>query len=254
MRKKKLIGNWKMNTLLREGIDLFEGIQRLFPGGEAEIGIACPSTHIYALVERSNQSSSPIMVGAQDCSSKESGAFTGEISAKMIQSAGGQFTLIGHSERRKYHGEGGDLMMEKIKQALDNDLHVIYCLGESLEERKAGRLFDVLRNQLEEGPYQFAGDEWSNITLAYEPVWAIGTGETASPEQAQKVHAFLRNSIREKFDDQIAESLTILYGGSCKPSNSTSLFAQADIDGGLIGGASLKAEDFTTIYSSFPTK
>lgn len=255
MRRRMVVGNWKMNTLLEEGLALFGEIVDGLDGDSLDvtIGIACPFTHVYALGKRQSEIEAHIWIGAQDCSQHPSGAYTGEVSAKMIHSVGGQFVIIGHSERRKYHAESGKILQNKFERAIENKLSVIYCIGESLEQRESGKLWDVLEEQLREGLSHLSKEDWSRVTLAYEPVWAIGTGKTASPEQAQEVHTYLRKKIRDQWDAEIADSLTILYGGSCKPSNAGELFAQPDIDGGLIGGASLKATDFNAIIRSFPS-
>ena len=251
MRKKMVVGNWKMNTSVQQGLELFEEMNSLLGHADVLVGVACPSTHIFALSNASRENEHWIEIGAQDCSDKENGAYTGEISGEMIRSAGGSFALVGHSERRKYHRESGEILKNKIEMAVKSGLGVIYCLGESLEQRKSGQLYDIISGQLEEGPFQFSEKIWSGIALAYEPVWAIGTGETASPLQAQEVHAFIRKSIAEKYSERLSTSTTILYGGSCKPANAKELFSQKDIDGGLIGGASLKAKDFNAIIHSF---
>ncbi len=192
-----------------------------------------------------------IYTAAQNCHQEESGAYTGEISAAMIRSVGASYVIIGHSERRNYFHEDHELLRKKVQQALKHDLIPIFCIGETLEERNAGSHFEVITKQLNESLCHLSPDEFSKIVLAYEPVWAIGTGLTASPEQAQEIHAFIRKEITARFGDLIAAQTSILYGGSCNPQNAASLFSQPDIDGGLIGGASLQSRDFTNIVTAF---
>ena len=192
-----------------------------------------------------------IGLSAENCADKEKGAYTGEVSAAMLASAGCQYTILGHSERRQYYGETDEKLVEKTRLALANGLDVILCVGENLEEREAGRHFAVCESQIKNVLYNFTAEDMKHIIVAYEPVWAIGTGKTATAEQAEEIHAFIRKTIAEKFGEQVADDTTILYGGSCKPSNAKELFAQKDIDGGLIGGAALKADDFIGIALSF---
>ena len=190
-------------------------------------------------------------VGAQNCSAYDKGAYTGEVSAKMLKSLDVDYCIIGHSERRKYFGETNEILAEKINRVIENNMSPIYCVGEVLEERESGRHFEVVKEQLEKGLFHLDGDAIYDAIIAYEPVWAIGTGKTATPEQAQEIHAYIRGLIAEKYGKEVAENTSILYGGSCKPSNAKELFANPDVDGGLIGGASLKAEDFVNIALSF---
>jgi triosephosphate isomerase len=199
-----------------------------------------------ALVELSKDHEK-VSVGAQNIYQEVSGAYTGEISASMVKSTGAQYIIIGHSERRKYFGETNELVAQKIKLALKNSLKPIICIGETLQQRNAAQQFEVIKQQLSEGTFQLAEDEFSHLVIAYEPIWAIGSGLTASAAQAQEVHNFIRKKIAEKYSGIIADNTTILYGGSCTRDNASELFAAADIDGGLIGGASLKARDFVDI-------
>lgn len=193
---------------------------------------------------------SNMKVAAQDCSAQDAGAFTGEVSAAMIRSTGAEFVIIGHSERRKNHNENNELLLGKVKQALNNGLQPVFCCGEILEERKLNRHFDVVQNQVEKVVMQLPEKEFQQVIIAYEPVWAIGTGETATPEQAQDMHKHIRNFIKEKYGNDTAENISVLYGGSCNASNAPGLFAKPDIDGGLIGGASLKSREFTEIIKA----
>jgi triosephosphate isomerase len=190
------------------------------------------------------------MVGAQNVSDQESGAYTGEVSAAMLESMEIDYCIVGHSERRAYYGETDEIVARKVDQLLKHNLRPIVCCGEVLEEREGNRQFDVVKKQITDGLFHLSADEFSNVVIAYEPVWAIGTGKTATPDQAQEMHAFIRNLIAEKYGDEVAENTSILYGGSCKPGNAKELFANKDVDGGLIGGASLKADDFLAIATA----
>lgn len=249
MRRNTVIGNWKMNLTLEEA-DLF---MHNFMVSEApkrvHLGLCVPFTHIYYLANEYGHL--PLSIGAQNCSQHKNGAYTGEVSAEMLASAGADSVIIGHSERRKYQSESEKELQQKIHRALEADLDIIYCLGETLEEREAGQLEAVLERQFVEGPGKFDKKAWEAITLAYEPVWAIGTGKTATPEQAEEVHAMIRQLLAEEVARETAEKTTILYGGSCKPKNAEQLFSQPNIDGGLIGGASLNETDFLAIADSF---
>ena len=246
MRKKIVAGNWKMNTLLEDGMQLADAVSQEIENieyDESKYGmiIAPPFTHLYAVA----QIISPkIGLSSQNIAAYEKGAYTGEISAVMVKSTGATYTILGHSERRKYFGENSEILTQKINLALKYELTPIFCIGEVLEERQAGKHFDVVKSQISEVLFNLQKSDFEKVIIAYEPVWAIGTGETATPEQAQEIHAFIRKLISEKFGNETAENTTILYGGSCKPANADGLFSQPDIDGGLIGGASLKAEDF----------
>ena len=250
MRKKIVAGNWKMNTTPAEGVELAKGVAE----GKKEVCecvnfIVCPPfTHLSEVVKVTRGTG--IAVGAQDCATEAKGAYTGEVAASMIASLGVEYVILGHSERRQYYGETSETLNKKMAQAYANNLTPIYCVGESLEERKAGKHFDVCKAQIEEVVFNLTPEQYSKLVIAYEPVWAIGTGETATAEQAQEIHAYIREVLASKFGEAAAET-PILYGGSCKPSNAAEIFAKEDVDGGLIGGAALKAEDFIAIGKGF---
>lgn len=252
MRKKIVAGNWKMNNNLGEGIKLASEINELVKSQDNEginIIIGTPFIHLSEVSKIVDKDR--ISISAQNCATEVSGAFTGEISAEMVRSCGCEYVILGHSERRSYYGETSATLVEKIARALESNLNVIFCIGEVLEEREEAKHFEVIKTQLEEGLFHLDAETMSKITIAYEPVWAIGTGKTASSEQAQEMHAFIRKTVAEKYNNEVAEEISILYGGSCKPSNAKELFANKDVDGGLIGGASLKAEDFIALTKSF---
>jgi len=249
MRKKIVAGNWKMNTLLKDGMELAKAVEKLEKEktSDALVIIAPPFTHL----SRVNELIEGVKLGAQNCASEEAGAFTGEVSPDMLKSVGAEYVILGHSERRAYYGEGDELLNKKTKLALAKGLKAIFCCGEVLEEREGGKLFDVIRRQITVGLKDLSKEEMAEVVIAYEPVWAIGTGVVASPQQAQEMHKFIRDLLAELFDNEVADNMTILYGGSCKPSNAAELFANPDVDGGLIGGASLKAEDFLGIVNAY---
>jgi len=248
-RKKIVAGNWKMNTTLQEGINLAKEVNLKADKKDVVVVLCTPFIH---LTEVKKIISKPgIFLGAQNCSDKESGAYTGEVSASMVKSTGATYVILGHSERRAYYGETNELLSVKVGMALNNNLTPIFCVGEVLEEREAGKHMSVVREQLEKGLFSLTPQDFSKIVIAYEPVWAIGTGKTATPQQAQEMHKIIRDSIRNKYGNASAEECSILYGGSCKPSNAAELFANPDVDGGLIGGAALKAEDFLGIVNAF---
>ena len=251
MRKKIVAGNWKMNTTVPEGVSLAKAVVARSAETPANVGliVATPFTHLAAVAEVLK--GSKVELAAQNCADHASGAYTGEVSVAMLKSVGCKWTILGHSERRQYYGETDAKLVEKTKLALAEGLGVILCVGENLDEREAGRHFDVVTSQIENVLFQFSAEDMKNIVVAYEPVWAIGTGKTATSEQAEEIHACIRKVLAEKFGAQVAEDTTILYGGSCKPSNAKELFAQKDIDGGLIGGAALKADDFIGIALSY---
>lgn len=252
MRKKIVAGNWKMNTSLSEGVRLIDEIktiinqQSIKPNCEIIVGV--PFTHIYAISQNLKETS--IFVSAQNCSEHEKGAYTGEVSASMIKSVGASFCILGHSERRQYHAETDEIIGKKIELALKNNLTPIFCCGETLEIRENNTYFKLVNSQIENALFNLSDEEFSKIIIAYEPVWAIGTGLTASPQQAQEMHYNIRELVGSKYGNSIAHNLSILYGGSCKPSNAKELFSNPDVDGGLIGGASLKANDFVEIIKS----
>lgn len=250
MRKKIVAGNWKMNNDYQEGVSLFSEIVNMISDERNgnQIAVICsPSIHLHSLAQLS---AGVVKVGAQNCHQNEGGAYTGEISAKMIKSTGAEYVIIGHSERRQYFGERNQLLAQKTDIALANQLLPIFCIGETLAERNGGSYFEVIEKQLSEGLYHLSAEEFAKVVLAYEPVWAIGTGLTATPEQAQEIHAFIRAKVAAKYGEQVADDTTILYGGSCNAKNASELFSQKDIDGGLIGGASLKSRDFTDIVKA----
>ena len=251
MRKNIVAGNWKMNTTVPEGIELAKAVVARSAEVPAEVKliVATPFTHLYPVAEVVK--GTVVGLSAENCADHAKGAYTGEVSADMLVSAGCEYTILGHSERRQYYGETDEKLVEKTKLALGAGLKVILCVGENLDEREAGKHFDVCEAQIKNVLYNFTDEDMKNLIVAYEPVWAIGTGKTATSEQAEEIHAFIRKVVADKFGAQVADDLTILYGGSCKPSNAKELFAQPDIDGGLIGGASLKADDFIAIALAF---
>ena len=250
MRKNIVAGNWKMNNDLAQTQELIADLKKQVSADPAATIMVAPTyTNLYPAFEALKDT--PITVAAQNMHQNANGAFTGEISAAMLKSVGVETVILGHSERRAYFKESNELLAEKVNTALENDMTVIFCFGEELEDRKADKHFDLVESQLKESLYHLSKESWKNIILAYEPVWAIGTGETASPEQAQEMHAFIRKSVADAYGSEIAEDVSILYGGSCKPGNAKEIFANKDVDGGLIGGASLKAEDFLAIVNSF---
>lgn len=250
MRQKIVAGNWKMNTNIDEGIELVLNIQKQLKNynGDCLTIVMPPFVHIAKIRELIGIEH--LMLGGQNCSDKPSGAYTGEISADMLWSAGADYVIIGHSERRSYFGETNETCAAKILLAIENQLKPIYCVGEKLEHRNNNEHFQVIEKQLKEGVWGLDASDFIDIVIAYEPVWAIGTGLTATKEQAQEVHAFIRKLITEKYSKEIAQSTTILYGGSCNPKNAAELFGQPDVDGGLIGGAALKADDFIAIIEA----
>ncbi|CAM3828566.1 triose-phosphate isomerase [Mucilaginibacter galii] len=253
MRKKIVAGNWKMNLDYNEGMALFSEIANMVKDeitGSQQAVICSPFIHLNSLVQLA-KGYDKIAVGAQNAHQNESGAYTGEISAKMVKSTGAEYVILGHSERRQYFGEDNQLLAKKTDTALANGLKPIFCIGETLEEREAEQHFDIIKTQLQEGVFHLSTEQFAQVVLAYEPVWAIGTGKTASAEQAQEIHAFFREEIANNYNQEVADNTTILYGGSCNPRNAAELFAQADIDGGLIGGASLKSRDFLDIVKVF---
>jgi triosephosphate isomerase len=249
MRKKIVAGNWKMNTTLKDGMELAKAVEKLEKEktSDALVIIAPPYTHLSKVKELIGD----VKLSSQNCASEASGAFTGEISPEMLTSTGVEYVIIGHSERRAIFGEDNELLNKKTKLALSSGLKPIFCCGELLEEREAGKLFDVIKEQIEVGLRDLSLEDISKVIVAYEPVWAIGTGVVASPAQAQEMHKFIRDLLVDLFNAQVADDMTILYGGSCKPSNAAVLFANPDVDGGLIGGAALKAEDFLAIVNAY---
>ena len=244
MRKKIVAGNWKMNETLQEGIALAKEINEALTADKpnCDVVICTPFIHLASVAPVLNQD--VVALGAENCADKEKGAYTGEVSAAMVKSTGAQYVILGHSERRQYYGETAEILKEKVKMALANGLKIIFCCGETLEEREANKQNEVVKAELDGSVFNLTAEEWKNIVLAYEPIWAIGTGKTATSEQAEEMLAYIRSIVAEKYGDEVAEETTILYGGSCNPGNAAELFAKPNIDGGLIGGASLKCADF----------
>ena len=251
MRKKIVAGNWKMNMNLQDGIALAKELNETLKADKPDCGvvICTPFIHLASIAQFLDQDI--IGLGAENCADKEKGAFTGEVSAEMVKSTGAQYVILGHSERREYYKETPEILKEKVLLAQKNDLKVIFCIGESLEEREAGKQNEVVKAELEGSVFNLAEEDFRKIVIAYEPIWAIGTGKTATAEQAEEIHAYIRSIIAEKYGQAVADDTTILYGGSCKASNAPELFAKPDIDGGLIGGASLKAADFKGIIDAW---
>lgn len=252
MRQKIVAGNWKCNTNLQEGIELAKAVDTIVASKGADdvvVVLGTPFTHITKVVETVNNKR--IGVASQNCAAEAKGAFTGEVSAEMVKSTGANYVILGHSERREYYGETSETLNKKLGLALQNELTPIYCCGEALIIRQAGTQNEFVKKQLDETIFKLSPEDFKKIVIAYEPIWAIGTGVTASSEQAQEIHAFIRSAIAEKFGNEVAEGTSILYGGSCNPKNAKELFANKDVDGGLIGGASMKAEDFIEIINAY---
>ena len=250
MRKNIVAGNWKMNTTVPEGVKLAQEVNAALEGitAKCDVVIGVPFTHLTAVKAVIGDK---LGVSAENCADKVKGAYTGEVSAAMVASTGATYVILGHSERRQYYGETAETLKDKVALALENGLTPIFCIGEVLEERENGTYFDVIKAQVADSLFQLSAEDFGKIVLAYEPVWAIGTGKTATADQAQEIHAFIRGLIAEKYGEQVADDTTILYGGSCKPSNAKELFEKPDVDGGLIGGASLDAESFMGIVTAF---
>ncbi len=248
MRKKMVAGNWKMNKNLQEGMALATELKNTIINPTCDVVIGTPFIHLASVAELLKDS--PIQVAAENCADKEKGAYTGEVSAEMVASTGATYCILGHSERRAYYHETYEILKEKVLLALANNLAPIFCIGEVKEERESGIQNDVVKAQLEGSVFNLSKEDFGKIVLAYEPVWAIGTGLTATPQQAQEMHAYIRSLIAAKYGEEVADNTTILYGGSCNAKNAAELFANPDVDGGLIGGASLKAEDFAAIIAA----
>ena len=251
MRKKIVAGNWKMNLNLQEGVALAKEINETLVQNKpnCDVIICTPFIHLASVAQVLD--ANVVGLGAENCADKEKGAYTGEVSAAMVKSTGAQYVILGHSERREYYGETAEMLKEKVQLALANGLKVIFCCGETLEEREAERQNEVVKAELDGSVFNLTAEEWKNIILAYEPIWAIGTGKTATSDQAQEMLAYIRSIVAEKYGQEVADETSILYGGSCKASNAPELFAKPDIDGGLIGGASLKAADFKGIIDAW---
>ena len=251
MRKNIVAGNWKMNKTLQEGVALATELNEALAGYTPNCDVVIGTPFIHLASAAAIVDGAKIGVAAQNCADKESGAYTGEVSASMVLSTGAKYVILGHSERREYYNETSAILNAKVALTLANGLTPIYCCGEALEVRNANTQNEFVKNQLEETVFNLSADDFKKIVIAYEPIWAIGTGVTASTEQAQDMLAYIRGIIAEKFGQEIAEGTSILYGGSCNAKNAPELFAQPDIDGGLIGGASLKVADFKAIIDAF---
>jgi len=249
MKKNIVAGNWKMNNTLQEGLHLAKELQQALNGKtvNCEVVICTPFIHLASIAKEITT----ISLGAQNCADKVSGAYTGEVSAAMIASTGAQYVILGHSERRAYYGETNVMLKEKVMLALSNHLTPIFCIGEVLAERNAGKQNEIVETQIRESLFHLSVEEFGKIVLAYEPVWAIGTGVTATSDQAQEMHAFIRKTITAQYGSAVANQTSILYGGSCNASNAKELFANPDVDGGLIGGASLSVDKFVPIVNAF---
>ncbi|MDE6125347.1 MAG: triose-phosphate isomerase [Muribaculaceae bacterium] len=251
MRKNIVAGNWKMNTTLAEGVGLAKDVNEALKNAadvKCDVVICVPFTHLASVAAVIDEK---LGLGAENCADHVKGAYTGEVSAPMVASTGAKYVILGHSERRQYYGETSEILKEKVNLALAENLTPIFCIGEVLEERENGSFLDVVTKQIQEALFDLSAEDFGKLVLAYEPVWAIGTGKTATAEQAQEMHAHIRGVIAEKYGKEVAENCSILYGGSCKPSNAKELFAKTDVDGGLIGGAALDAASFMGIVTAF---
>lgn len=249
MRTKIVAGNWKMNMDKEGTSSLLSDLVAKLPQTATVVMVAPTFVNLESAVKQLN--GLPVEAVAQNMHFEDSGAYTGEISAGMLSSIGIQTVILGHSERRAYFHETDEILEKKVLKALENEMRIIFCFGEELADRKGGNHFKVVQRQLSQALFNLPASAWDHIILAYEPVWAIGTGETASPEQAQEMHAFIRQLVAKAFSEKTANSVSILYGGSVKPGNAKEIFSKPDVDGGLIGGAALKAEDFIAIATAF---
>ena len=251
MRKKIVAGNWKMNETLQEGVALAKEINDALKAEKpnCDVVICTPFIHLASIADVLDKEL--VKLGAENCADKEKGAYTGEVSAAMVKSTGAEYVILGHSERRQYYGETAEILKEKVELALANGLKIIFCCGETLEEREANKQNEVVKAELEGSVFHLSAEAWKNIILAYEPIWAIGTGKTATSDQAEEMLAYIRSIVAEKYGKDAASETSILYGGSCKASNAPELFSKPNIDGGLIGGASLKAADFKGIIDAW---
>ncbi|MBK5202809.1 MAG: triose-phosphate isomerase [Prolixibacteraceae bacterium] len=252
MRKKIVAGNWKCNTTLQEGIELAKAVSKNVTekgAKDVKVILAPPFIHLTKVVE--NVNTDRISVSSQNCGTEPKGAYTGEVSAAMVKSTGATCVILGHSERRGYYGENSEILNKKLAQVLENGLTPIFCCGETLDIRESGKQNDFVKKQLDETVFQLSKEDFSKLILAYEPIWAIGTGKTASPAQAEDMLSFMRSLIAEKYGKEIAENTSILYGGSCNAKNAKELFSNPNIDGGLIGGAALKPDDFLAIINAY---
>ncbi len=251
MRKNIVAGNWKMNNNLQEGLKLAKDLEAALAGKSVNCDVVIGTPFIHLATVASAIDTNKIGVAAQNCADKVSGAYTGEVSASMVASTGAKYVILGHSERRAYYGETDAILKEKVLLALANGLTPIFCVGEVLDERNAGKQDEVVRTQIENALFNLSAEDFSQIVIAYEPVWAIGTGVTATSDQAQEMHAFIRKTLTAKYGEEIAANTSILYGGSCNAGNAKELFANPDVDGGLIGGASLGVDKFMPIIEAF---
>ena len=247
-RRKIAAGNWKMNTTIDEGLALLNDMNKGSRPNGVEMILCVPATHLKTMHDNATNG---ISIGAQNMYFEDKGAYTGEISPIMLKEIGIDYVLVGHSERREYFNESNDILAKKLDKALEKNMKPIFCCGEPLAIRKSNTHVAYVKKQLEESLFHLTSEQMKNVVLAYEPIWAIGTGETASPDQAQEMHAAIRELLQEKYGNEIAAGTPILYGGSVKPGNAGDLFTQGDVDGGLVGGASLNAEGFTQIANSF---
>ena len=244
-----IAGNWKMNLTVKEAREFAKEVATKVPAASSvESAICAPATHLEALVELTKDSE--LSIGAENCHFEQSGAYTGETSPYVLNALGVKYVILGHSERRAYFNETDESLSKKVDTALKHGIRVVFCIGEELEDRKANKHFEVVGNQIKNGLFHLPAEAWQHLVLAYEPVWAIGTGETATPDQAQEIHHFIRKTIADKYGKDVADNVSILYGGSVKPDNAKEIFAKEDVDGGLIGGAALKADDFVSIIKS----
>ena len=251
MRKNIVAGNWKMNKNLQEGVALANELNEALKGKELNCDVVICTPFIHLASVANSIDTSTLGLGAENCSDKESGAYTGEVSASMVASTGANYVILGHSERRAYYHENAEILKEKVNQALANNLTPIFCVGEVLSERESEKHFEVVKEQVEKSLFELSAEDFGKLVIAYEPVWAIGTGKTASADQAQEMHAFIRQIISDKYGKEVAENTSILYGGSVNGSNAKELFSNKDVDGGLIGGASLSVEKFMPIVEAF---
>ncbi|MDD7438223.1 MAG: triose-phosphate isomerase [Bacteroidales bacterium] len=251
MRKNIVAGNWKMNTTVAEGVQLARDVRASIEGKElkCEVILGVPFTHLTEVARVVE--GSPIKIAAENCAAEAEGAYTGEVSAEMVASTGATYVILGHSERRSYYHETSEILKKKVELALTNHLQPIFCIGEVLEEREAGKHFEVVETQVKEALFDLSEEDFRKIVLAYEPVWAIGTGKTATSDQAQEIHAYIRGVIERKYGKAVADDTTILYGGSANGGNAKELFGKPDVDGGLIGGASLAADKFLPVIEGF---
>ena len=251
MRKKIVAGNWKMNLNLQEGVALAKELNTMLAADKPNCDVVICTPFIHLATVAGELDANVIGLGAENCADKVSGAYTGEVSAAMVKSTGAQYVILGHSERRAYYGETAEILKEKTNLALENGLKVIFCIGEVLEERESGKQNEVVKAQLEGSLFDLTAEQFSNVILAYEPLWALGTGKPATAAQADAMHALIRSVLAAPSGAAAPAPVSILYGGSCKPSNAKEIFAKPNVDGGLIGGAALKAADFKGIIDAW---